>query len=213
MVIDRLHFLFIQQKKHIENFGQMSELSSINMKEKERCATDISRLPMVDMHLTRLTTEDFGKELFEHLARISIDVPALRFMADLLSVLSGKVNAKWISGASNGVKSVIAHKAPEHLTNSTREVFCERYHHHPSAPDACYTSHINPAPTEIIKNLYAAVTYNVPYEVFGSEKMVIEMEKTKAALRLAQSASEKERRVAVEEASKATQEMYGPSEL
>ena len=217
MIIDRLYFLVIQQKKHDTDFGQVSTSKG---KDKERYVPGDPRLPIVDAQLTRLPTEDFGEELFEHLANVDIDIPALRFTADLLSALGGRVNAKWVNGTSNEVKSIITHTAAEHLTNSTLDVFCKRYHHHASAPDACYTSYTGPTSTKIINALYCTVTdtdQSTSHEMMVVEKMVLEMknrlEKTKAALKLARDASQLDKTIAIYEASKAAKELYRPSDF
>ncbi|KAJ5062165.1 hypothetical protein PSV09DRAFT_2180847 [Bipolaris maydis] len=239
MVIDRLHFLFVERKR-------LSQVTTDAVVSDIQRVAGRSRASMAAMHPTKLSAEDFGQGVVTHLAENSKDVQTLRFIVDLMSGLGGQADANWISRMSDRVKQVFNYASEECLINCSREEYCKRYHHHPHTARGCYTSSVNHPPTTFIKALYHFATPeelirhsngllpsvvsgmshtelsklredNSSPEMLNAEKKVLEMEsrleKAKAALRSARDASGVEKQHAMREAGKAVEEMYGPSQL
>lgn len=236
MVIDRLHFLFVEQKR----------LSQIDGAVSDTRVSSRSRASTVAMYPTKLSAEDFGEGIVTHLAEVSKDVQTLRFIADLMRGLGSNTDATWITRVSNKVKQVFTYASEDHLINCSREEHCKRYHHHPHTARGCYTSHIVHPPYTFIRALYNFATpeelirhsngllpsgaggmshtelsklreeNSVP-EILNAEKKVLEMEsrleKAKAALRWARDALGDEKQHAMREAGETAEEMYGPSQL
>ncbi|KAF5849140.1 hypothetical protein GGP41_006070 [Bipolaris sorokiniana] len=149
MVIDRIHFLFVEQKRLNQVNGAVSDTQRVAGR---------SRASMAAMQLTKLSTEDFGQGVITHLAEISMDMSTLRFIADLMSGLGSKLDAKWIARTSDKVKHVFTYASEDYLINSSHEGHCKRYHHHPHTARGCYTSCVNHPPATFIKALYHFAT-------------------------------------------------------
>lgn len=233
MVIDRLHFLFVEQKR-------LSQIADAGSDNAGRSRASMSTQP------TKLSAEDFGEDIVTHLAEVSRNMQTLRFIADLMSGLGSKVDEEWMGRASDKVKQAFTYASEEHLINCSREEYCTRYHHHPQTARGCYTSYIVHPPSTFIKALYNFATpeelirhstgllpsgasgmshtelarlreENSSPEMLDAEKKVLEMEsrleKAKAALRWVRDASGDEKQHAMREAGEAAEEMYGPSQL
>ncbi|EUC40099.1 hypothetical protein COCMIDRAFT_109641 [Bipolaris oryzae ATCC 44560] len=235
IVIDRLHFLFVEQKRLSQTPAAVSD-SPVS----GRLRTSMSAQP------AKLHAEDFNGEIVSHLAEILRDMQTLGFIADVMRGLGAKVDEKWISSMSSQVKRVFTLASEEHLFNCSLEEYCKRYHHHPLTARGCYTSYIVHPPSTFIRALYNFATpeelvrhssgllpsgasgmsstelsklreENSSPEMLEAEKKVLEMEsrleKAKAALRWARDSSGLAKQHAMREAGEASEEMYGPSQL
>ncbi|KAF1829481.1 hypothetical protein BDW02DRAFT_536161, partial [Decorospora gaudefroyi] len=149
MVIDRLHWMYTEQNQLRDIFHKMPTEHFIANDQNHA-----PQLPTVDHVQASLTAEDF----VEHIERVvahPLDIPTLRFVADVLHALGAEPHEYLITTSpSLEARDIFARADAKSLDITTRDKFCVRYHHHDSS-DSCYTSHHAYPPSYFINRLYA----------------------------------------------------------
>jgi hypothetical protein len=112
-----------------------------------------NQMPAVENGMPSLAAEDFGEEVLGQLVQGRVDGPTLRFVADILRALGGEPD---LTTAPEEVRDIFTRAGAAHLAVTSRQAFCERYHHHGSS--GCYTAHNAHPPSYFIVALYATST-------------------------------------------------------
>jgi hypothetical protein len=141
MVIDRLHGIFLQQKK-VRSVFKSIEQGYLDISGRRVFVGD--RMPSVEDSVGCLAAEDFGDDV---LRRLEGAMPTLRFVGDVLAALGGHIIVP------DAVRDTFTQADAAHLDNTSREAFCARYHHHTSS--VCYTAHPTYPPSYFINSLFA----------------------------------------------------------
>jgi hypothetical protein len=160
MVVDRLHFLFTEEARHVDMFADMGKPVDGYVNVGGRQVYIGSKLPPVDNTLARVTVEDLGEDFLSTLNEMSAGAPVWTFFADMLYALGEQAkSATWFPAMSKQVQQILSRPDDSFLDAATpREEFCARYHHHGSDVDACYTSHCVHSATHHMDALYASST-------------------------------------------------------
>ncbi|KAF1914767.1 hypothetical protein BDU57DRAFT_304041 [Ampelomyces quisqualis] len=162
MVIDRLHWMFLEKKKLEESHATIMQnfLKELNQnKENKHAAPKLPKLP--ELNCPNLTLEDLDTDWLDDLVQDNADLKTLSFLADLQIALGGASNQQWTDRQELEVSQIftIAEMTGDScLLDVTRTEFCGKYHHHDEdAEDAvCYTHYFDPYPHALVSLLREA---------------------------------------------------------
>lgn len=146
MVIDRLHWIFLTQKKLKDVCAGIDRKDgAIDLGDGEKRFFG-SRLPYVaNLEDLSLAVEDFKTVWLTRLGTAPVDAKMMAFIADIMRALGGGPNKKWLSKAPKAIQTIFAlsssssSSSQSPLKDGAREDFCSAYHHH-GAEEACYTA-------------------------------------------------------------------------
>jgi hypothetical protein len=198
IVIDRLHFMFLEQQK-AHSIRSPDEPTGPYFKPEPASHQQ-------DLDFT-LSASAFRTPWLTSLCAQPIDTQTLTFIADLMHALPGTPDETWLSEAPDLVQSIFADAASSNSLRASRSTFCAQYHHHADLNAPCYTTFAEHTPQQYVHELYAVSSHaelvagqqeaDAAPGMLEAEKMVLEMEMrveaAKGALGEARSAGAEEK--------------------
>lgn len=154
MVIDRLHWMFTEQRKIKDACKQLA----LRHERKDAYAHKVyvmQRLSTTkDAHFWGLAADDFDEE---YLAQLAVDPKAekaLAFIANLMHSLGSAPDASWLATTPKHAQYIFAEANDiDAFTSASREEFCARYHDHDDM-SSCYSDAPKPSSKDVIDSLY-----------------------------------------------------------
>jgi hypothetical protein len=160
MVIDRLHWMFTEQKKVKDACMQLA----LQHERRDAHGKKVYVVPRLsatkDAHFWSLAADDFDEQYLAQLVADPKAEKALTFVADLMHLLGGAPDAQWLATAPKHAQYMFANaKEGKVFTSASRDEFCARYHHHDDM-SSCYSAAPTPSSKDIINSLYTFSSRN-----------------------------------------------------
>jgi hypothetical protein len=154
-VIDRLHWIFLEQAK-LREFCRSGK-NSLSVQGE-----GMPHLPSVsNLEGCGIAADDFSDETLDALVAEPMDTPTLAFVADLMQALHGVPEVEWLDAQRPVVQTIFERAgADSELMHASRDDFCARYHHHQIATASCYTNYSTPTIPHLVQQVFSAHTHN-----------------------------------------------------
>lgn len=149
MLTDRLYWMFLEQTK-------LRDMCRNVMIIKGK---GIPHLPSVpNLEDSGIAADDFSTEVLDALVAEPLDVPTLRFVAELMHALHGAPDEEWFDEQQSSVQVIFERSAVGgRLIDASREEFCERYHYHHHS--TCYTANSILRIPRLVQQVYATSSH------------------------------------------------------
>ncbi|KAH7071589.1 hypothetical protein FB567DRAFT_597988 [Paraphoma chrysanthemicola] len=155
MVIDRLHWMFLQQKAAKDASAHMRLNNARRDEQGRRVFIPPKLFGPRDARVWGLSVQDFDEVYLNALVQAGVeDEKVLVFIADLMRALGGRPGKKWLEDAPEYVQDIFADaQDAEEMSAMSREKFCARYHSH-DGPAGCYTAALMMSGKQVVDALY-----------------------------------------------------------